>query len=414
MAISDSKSPELIKDNRALSAAIAELSQAKRIAVDTEFMREKTFRAQLCLLQLATDKGGYLIDPLSNVDLSRLAPIFIDAGILKVFHAGSQDLEILFEVFGTAVTPVFDTQMAAALLGLPQQTGLASLVRHYLAVDLKKSDSFSDWAKRPLRPAQLRYALDDVRYLLDVHTKMVEALEQNGRLAWLQDDLAALSDPQRFIELPENVWRRLKGTSGLSRRQLGLLQELAIWRDISASRRNLPRRWVVTDEQLVDIARRNPSSADELYQTRGVQDRLSKRMTGEVLEAVRRGREIPEIELPERPTKPGNKLDNSIAMNMMQALVHCRASEQGIAGNILAPSDELLALAAGQRRELSILKGWRRDLIGSELLELLDGKLAMRLEQGRLVVSEVRPGGQPPDQQGTDASKRADSNAGAT
>jgi ribonuclease D len=365
------------------------LAQADVVAIDTEFMREKTFSAQLCLLQLASDSDSFLIDPLSKADLSSLAEVLFNPRIVKVLHAGGQDLEILFNLLGQPVAPVFDTQVAATLLGLPLQVSLAGLIKHYVGVTLKKSDTYSDWSRRPLRAAQLSYALDDVRYLPAIYRSMVEELDLAGRGDWLDDDFKALSDPHRYIETPERLWQRLKGANSLSRRQLGILQELAIWRDKAARQRDLPRKWVVTDEQLLDITRRNPATSDDLYMTRGLDGRLSRRMVTDILDAVSRGRQLPEESLPERPRKPNHVGDGTAAVDLMQALVHLRSSEQHVASNTLASQGELQALAAGQRHGLDILSGWRREMIGNELLRLLDGSLALSLDAGSLNVTDL-------------------------
>ncbi|MDR2957884.1 MAG: ribonuclease D [Coriobacteriales bacterium] len=380
--------PNLINDIESLMLGISRLTNSTILAVDTEFMREKTFMAQLCLLQLATEDDELLIDPLSGVDLSSLVDVLCDPGIVKVLHAGSQDLEILFHVLGQPVTPVFDTQIAAALLGLPQQISLAALVRHYTGVDIKKSDTFSDWSVRPLRPAQLRYALEDVRYLPLIYASMLTELDSLGRLNWLDEEFKALSDPGRYQDSPDKLWQRLKGTSGFSRRQLGILQQLALWRDMTARKRDIPRKWVITDEQLVDIVRRNPKTIEELYQTRGLSERLSRRVAQQVINEVDSGRQMPDNELPERLRKPVIDQDVTASLDLMQALVHLRANEQHIASNILAHNSELQALALGQRHGLEVLQGWRLELIGNELIELLDGRISLSLEQGKLKVDK--------------------------
>ncbi|MDR0459372.1 MAG: ribonuclease D [Coriobacteriales bacterium] len=389
MTIQQTQPLKTIQDNQTLTEHIKQLSQASVLAVDTEFMREKTFTAQLCLLQIASDQLELLIDPLAGLDLEPLAALFSNQHIVKVFHAGSQDLEILFNTLGLPVAPIFDTQIAATLLGLPQQISLAGLIQHYLGIEIKKTDTYSDWNKRPLRAAQLEYALDDVRYLLPIYQTMQRELLQAGRLDWLDEDFKALSDPQRFIETPEKLWQRLKGTTNLSRRQLGVLQELAIWRDKVARQRDLPRKWIVTDEQLVDICRRNPSNIDELYQTRGLSDRVSRRSAQELLVAVQRGHQIPESALPDRPKKSLQTQELTSALNLMQALVHLRASEHHIATNLLASQNDLRALAAGQRSDLDILSGWRKEMIGNELLELLAGTLTLSLNKGHLIVEKT-------------------------
>ena len=381
---------QLIADNRSLSAAVQELCSYSVIAVDTEFMREKTYQAQLCLLQLASSDRGYIIDPLTGIDLKILTELFYDSNIVKVFHAGYQDMEILFHLLGQPPTPVFDTQIAASMLGQPQQISLAALIKSYLGIELYKGDTFSDWSKRPLRDTQLNYAFDDVRYLPQIYTTMHDRLVSSGRLSWLNDEFNALSSPGRYLETPEKLWQRLKGHNNLNRRQLGVLQQTAIWRDNTARRRDLPRKWVVTDEQLIDIARRSPTTLDELYQTRGIREKISVVSARELLAAVQSGLTMPEGDLPERPRKPANANEATAAIDLMQALVHLRATEQHIPASVLASADDLRALASGHTSGLSILRGWRRELIGNELLDLLAGDLVLSLDQGRLLIEKKR------------------------
>ncbi|MCL2632140.1 MAG: ribonuclease D [Coriobacteriia bacterium] len=380
------KHAQLIQDNKSLAQAIDILSTASVLAVDTEFMRERTFHAQLCLLQLATENDAFLVDPLADVDLNPLCEVLCNHSIQKVFHAGYQDLQILFELFGKTVAPIFDTQIAAALIGLPQQLSLVAIVKRYADVELKKVDTFSDWSKRPLRHAQIEYALDDVRYLPQVYASMRADLESAGRVHWLDEEFANMSNQEQYVEKPELLWHKIKGSSGLSRRQLGILQELAIWRDQEARTRNLPRKWVVADEQLIDITRRSPSNRDELFMTRGLQDRVSRRMTTGILAAVTRGLQKDEESLPIRSSKPIRGAGFTASMDMMQTMVHYRAAEHHIAGNILAANDELQALASGRREGLRVLSGWRREMIGNELLELLAGSISLSIQAGQLRV----------------------------
>ena len=378
---------QLISDNSALGQAISQLSGTPMLAVDTEFMRERTYHAHLCLLQLASEDVAFVIDPLSGVDLTMLSELFYDPNIVKVFHAGSQDMQILDELLGKPVAPVFDTQVAASLLGLPQQMSLAALVKAYIDIELDKSDTYSDWSKRPLRTAQISYALDDVRYLPAIYRQMQSELKAAGRANWLDEEFKALSDPATYRDLPELLWRKIKGNSSLTRRQLGVLQQVTLWREQVAREKDLPRRWVVADEQLLDVAKRSPTNRDELSMTRGLQEKLTRSMATGLLDAVSKGLKMVEKDLPSRGSRPVKVNGFTSAMDLMQTLVHQRANENHIAASILAPNSELQALAAGQREGVSILNGWRRELIGNELLELLEGQLTLSLKNGLLKVT---------------------------
>ena len=378
---------QLISDNSALGQAISQLSGTPMLAVDTEFMRERTYHAHLCLLQLASEDVAFVIDPLSGVDLTMLSELFYDPNIVKVFHAGSQDMQILDELLGKPVAPVFDTQVAASLLGLPQQMSLAALVKAYIDIELDKSDTYSDWSKRPLRTAQISYALDDVRYLPAIYRQMQSELKAAGRANWLDEEFKALSDPATYRDLPELLWRKIKGNSSLTRRQLGVLQQVTLWREQVAREKDLPRRWVVADEQLLDVAKRSPTNRDELSMTRGLHEKLTRSMATGLLDAVSKGLKMVEKDLPSRGSRPVKVNGFTSAMDLMQTLVHQRANENHIAASILAPNSELQALAAGQREGVSILNGWRRELIGNELLELLEGQLTLSLKNGLLKVT---------------------------
>jgi ribonuclease D len=380
---------QLISDNSALSKAISQLSGTPMLAVDTEFMRERTYHAHLCLLQLASEDVAFVIDPLSDVDLTMLSELFYDPSIVKVFHAGSQDMQILDELLGKPVAPVFDTQVAASLLGLPQQMSLAALVKAHTDIELDKSDTYSDWSKRPLRTAQISYALDDVRYLPAIYRQMQSELKAAGRANWLDEEFKALSDPATYHEIPELLWRKIKGNSSLTRRQLGVLQQVTLWREQVAREKDLPRRWVVADEQLLDVAKRSPTNRDELFMTRGLQEKLTRSIATGLLDAVSKGLQMVEKDLPSRGSRPVKVNGFTSAMDLMQTLVHQRANENHIAASILAPNSELQALAAGQREGVSVLNGWRRELIGNELLELLEGSLTLSLKNGLLKVARA-------------------------
>ena len=234
-----------------LAAFVERARSSSVLAIDTEFLREKTYYAKLCLLQMATDDEVVIVDPFEMDDLSVMAPLLEDERIVKLFHAAGQDLEIILREVGVLPRPVFDTQIAAALLGHTQQIGYAALVHAECGVSLKKIDSFTDWSRRPLSASQRDYAADDVVYLPRLYAGMRAALEEKGRLHWLDHDFEELSDPARYEANERERFRRLKRVSQLSRRQLSAAREVAAWRELEAQRRDVPRKWVVTDEQIV-------------------------------------------------------------------------------------------------------------------------------------------------------------------
>lgn len=375
-----------IANQEALQAFVERARSSSVLAVDTEFLREKTYYAKLCLLQLATDEEVAIVDPFAVDDLSVLAPLFTDGGIVKLLHAGGQDLEIILREVGVLPQHIFDTQIAAALLGYTQQIGYAALVHAECGVSLKKADSFTDWSRRPLSSSQLEYAADDVVYLPKLYESMRTALEKKGRLSWLEHDFEELCDPARYAPRERERFRRLKRASQLSRRQLSAAREFAAWREMEAQRRDVPRKWVVTDEQVVEACRREARTIDELFMVRGMRERLCTRDARVVVSLIVRGLDLPESEWPELDKCSKNERNVDVEMDLMYALVRLRAKENGVAFQTLASHDDLARVARGYTEEVDLLRGWRRALVGEELLDLLAGRLALHLHAGGLVV----------------------------
>lgn len=375
-----------VSTSEALRELVDRLRQAPLVAVDTEFMREKTYFARLCLVQVASDHEAAILDPLAIGDMSPLSDLVGDDSVVKVFHAGTQDLEIFYRLFGHATAPVFDTQVAATLAGFPQQVGYGALVKEMLGVSLDKGDTYTDWSKRPLTQTQVDYALNDVRYLPEIYRRLTAELERGGRLSWLSADFARLEDPASYEVVPLEQWRRVKRISSLNRRQLAIAREVTAWRELEAQRRDVPKRWVIGDESIVEVARRAPRSAEEVAAVRGVADKVGRSGQRELVAAVVRGIDVPEEELPSlgKRRRPAGDVDG--AVDLMVALVRVRAKEHGVAMPLLASRDDLERLAAGDREASPLLEGWRRSMVGNELLELLDGAVSMRLVDGGLVI----------------------------
>jgi ribonuclease D len=375
----DETTIQYIDTQQALEAFISKSEGTSVLAIDTEFLREKTYYPQLCLIQFATEEDEVIIDPFAPLDLTPLIPLLTDERVTKVFHAGDQDRAILYQMLGVVVRPVFDTQHAVLLLGLPQQMSLIALVRHYCGVNLRKGESFSDWAQRPLTSTQLSYAVDDVHFLPPVYRAIVSELEERGRLAWLKDDFRAMEDEGRYRVDERDVWRKLKGTATLKGRQLAVAREVAFWRERAAQKRNIPRKWILPDELLVEIARREPDSLEALFSTRGLREKLGRIWSREVLAAVKAAVGRPPDEWPTLERPPVRDAFIAVRLHLMNAMIHHRARELHIAGSFLVSHDELVRLAAGQRDGLLILQGWRRELLGDELLDLLAGRLSLSL-----------------------------------
>ncbi|MDN4471151.1 ribonuclease D [Gordonibacter sp. RACS_AR68] len=375
-----------------LAAFVERARSSSVLAIDTEFLREKTYYAKLCLLQMATDDEVLIVDPFEMDDLSVMAPLLEDERIVKLFHAAGQDLEIILREVGVLPRPVFDTQIAAALLGHTQQIGYAALVHAECGVSLKKIDSFTDWSRRPLSASQRDYAADDVVYLPRLYAGMRAALEEKGRLHWLDHDFEELSDPARYEANERERFRRLKRVSQLSRRQLSAAREVAAWRELEAQRRDVPRKWVVTDEQIVEACKREARTIDELFMVRGLSDRLSTKDARAVVSLISSALSAPPDTWPELDRCGKSEPNVDAELDLMSALVRLRAKENGIAFPTLASHDDLARVARGYREGVDLLRGWRRAIVGEELLELLDGRLALSLDGGLKVERREGPG----------------------
>jgi ribonuclease D len=365
-----------------LQALCARIRNKPWIALDTEFIRESTYYPRLCLLQLATDDTVACIDPLALAQLDPLVEILFDPAVSKVFHACGQDMEIFFHAYGRLPQPVFDTQLAAPLLGLPSQTSYANLVQELLGTTLSKSHTRTDWSRRPLSAQQLAYALDDVRYLGPLYLKLRAALEQRGRLAWLQEDFAALSDPERYRNPPEQAWRRIRATGKMTGKRLAALKALAAWREEAARREDRPRGWLLPDEALVDIARMCPDDTEQLASLRSVKRQSVQDYGAEILALIRQAKAAPATgaEPDDSRAGPLDACQEALA-DIMMALVRLRGSENAVNPAMLASRDELVRLMLGQA-DVELLHGWKKNLIGDDLLRLMQGRLLLRVENG--------------------------------
>jgi len=387
-----------IADVPALESACDVMAAAPVIGIDTEFMRERTYYARLCLVQVATESHVYLLDAIAlGSALKRLAPVLTDQGITKVVHAGSQDMEVLLRATGVVPSPVFDTQVAATLLGLPAQVGYGQLVKDVLGITLDKGDSFTDWSVRPLSERQLAYAAADVEHLPGVYAVMHEKLSATGRLAWLAPDFERLADPGTYLVDPREQYRRVKRAASLDRRALAVLREVAAWREEEAQRRDLPRRWLVSDESLIEIARRAPVDIESLAAIRGLGERVLGRSGAAILAAVAAGRAVPDEELPRLAKRVRVATDAQPVADLLQAVCRIRAREHGVAVTLLATREELERFAGGEREGNPLAEGWRHTLVGRELEDVLDGRVALAVDGGRIVLREAEPAAGDPE-----------------
>ena len=379
---------QIITTSTDLTAAIATLKTAPVIAVDTEFMREKTYWPQLCLVQIASQDGTFLIDPLPNkLDLHPLAELWGSASIHKIFHAGGQDVQILYDACGVAPAPYFDTQDAAALIGLPEQIGYGALIQRLLHVELAKADSFTDWSRRPLTDTQVDYAAEDVSWLLKVYPVLYAELQSLGRETWLDEEFARRVSPAALEIDLRAQFRRLKRVASLKPHQLAIARELAAWREEEAMRRDLPKRWLLSDEAILEIARKAPGSAEELARLRGVGASV-KHSLDRIVSAVQRGQRCPQEDWPSLPERRKPEGDFAATVDLMAALVRKRAQENRLSTSLLAPRALLESYALEHDESSPLMQGWRRALIGEELTRLLDGEIGLCLRDKTLTVEE--------------------------
>jgi ribonuclease D len=378
-------SPSLIEDRAALARLCARLEGQPWLALDTEFMRTNTYYARLCLVQVAVPGLVACIDPLVIGDITPLIELMYSPKILKVLHAARQDLEVFaqhleqaaevatdsplyrLKASGAPPCPVFDTQIAAALVGYDDQIGYGTLVQAVTGRALEKLHTRADWAVRPLTPSLLRYAEDDVRYLCDVYEHLAQRLADLGRGEWLAEECAALTEPSLYRNDPPAAYRRLRAGESLPSEARAVLRELAAWRERTAQARNLPRGWVLPDEVLVEIARAAPQTLPGLAAVTGMNPARARKLGEEILAAVDRGRRAgpgPEWEEPRRL----NREQSDLAARLT-ARARALAAEKGLSAALLAPRREIQKLVLGDAGS-ALRRGWRRQLLGEELLAL--------------------------------------------
>lgn len=370
-----------------LESFVERARSSSMLAIDTEFLREKTYYPKLCLVQMSADDEVAIIDPFAIDDLKAITPLLEDENIMKIFHAGYQDLEILLYDVGVLPKPIFDTQVAAALLGQTQQIGYASLVQAVCGKKLKKTDSYTDWSARPLSDSQLRYAADDVIYLPKMYKKMRAELEAKGRLQWLEQEFEVMSRPETYMADERERFRRLKHITQLSRRQMAAAREMAAWREITARKRNVPRKWVLTDEQIVEACKREPRKIDDLFMIRGVRERLTTKDARALMELVNAALDSSPDAWPEIQSNNKSEPNVDIQVDMLMAIVRIRARENGIAVPTLASHADLVSLARRHYKNNPLLKSWRKKLVGDELVDFLEGRISLSMNGNDVVIS---------------------------
>lgn len=397
--VASARSHRLIRIVTELEEIVATARAVGAIGLDTEFMREKTYRARLCLTQVAAREEVWLIDPLEVDDLKPIARLLADPDLEVVVHAGRQDLEIFYEMYALCPRRVFDVQLAAAFAGYGASLPYGRLVEATAGVSLVKGESYTDWCRRPLTEAQLTYAADDVRYLVPIAQRLRTELRELGRLRWVEEEMKGFEDEASYRWDPREAWRRVPGRGTLKPRQMAVLREVAAWREETALRRDLPRGWVVKDATLVELARRAPTSARELGQVRGLNAREAERSGRQILSAIARGREQEPIERSSAPSRQVQARARMVS-GLADAVVRARAEEAQLATELVATRSELETLLVDvftdrvdpQRHRL--LRGWRKELAGDAVVALAEGKLGVKVAPEPPFIEEVQIDGE--------------------
>jgi ribonuclease D len=377
-----------ITTTTALAEACLRLARHPFVTVDTEFLRESTYYPKLCVLQMASTEEAVVVDALSrDIDLSALFDLMGNPGVTKVFHAARQDIEICWHEASMIPAPLFDTQVAAMVLGYGDSISYDQLVQRITGDTLDKSHRFTDWTRRPLTDAQLAYAISDVTHLRDVYLKLSNDLDRLGRTEWLRDEMSILTSPDTYRMEPEHAWERLK-TRVRKPKELAVLIELAAWREREAQTRDVPRGRVLKDDVIGDIAVQAPTTLERLAGLRSLPKGFERSKWGEaIIATVKRGlaRDLKTLPPFERPRQAAN---GQATVELLKVLLRMTSEKHGVAAKVIATVDDLDRIAADDNADVPALTGWRRQLFGEKAIALKHGKLALSVERGRVVAVE--------------------------
>jgi ribonuclease D len=375
---SEFPAPDLITTTDALAALCARLRQERFVTVDTEFMRERTYWPELCVVQLASDTEAAVVDTLApGIDLAPLGALLADTDVLKVFHAARQDVEIFVLLFGDVPRPLFDTQVAAMVAGFGDQVGYDALVANLTGGHIDKAHRFSDWSARPLSQAQITYAVADVTHLRRVYEKLSERLAREGRLDWVAEEMATLADPATYRANPETMWERLRPRTN-NRRMLGVLRAVAAWREREAQRSNIPRQRMLKDEALLEIAATAPTDAEGLARARGITRGFAEGKTGtSLLAAVAEARALPDEAMPEIPVHRDGPRASPALVALLKVLLAAKCEQHNVAPKLVANAEDIDRLATEDAPDVACLQGWRAEVFGNDAMALRQGGLAL-------------------------------------
>jgi ribonuclease D len=382
-----------ITTTEALAEFCEEAKKHAYVTVDTEFLRERTYYSKLCLVQLAMpgtdDSNGCLVDPLvEGISLEPRYDLVRDTSVVKVFHAARQDIEIFQVDAGVIPTPLFDTQVASMVCGFGEQVGYETLVRKIAKQEIDKSSRFTDWSRRPLSDAQAKYALADVTHLRQVYEFLAKKLKDQGRSHWVDEEMKILNNPDTYITLPENAWKRVKIRNN-GARFLAIVRELARFREDYAQTKNVPRSRVYKDDALVELASTKPKDHGDLGRSRLLLREARRGDIAEgILKAVKTGLACPESDLPKANRKNERLQVNPALADLLRVLLKAKTSSAGVASKLVAPTSELDAIAAGER-DVTALTGWRFEIFGEDALKLCNGEIALAAKGNDVILVPV-------------------------
>ena len=386
---------KLLTDNQDIADICARFATADFITVDTEFMRENTYWPILCLIQISDGKEAAAIDPLAKgVDLGPLLELLVNnENVLKIFHAGGQDVEIIHNLTGKTPHPIFDTQIAAMAIGQSEQIGYANLVDNWLGITLDKGARFTDWSRRPLNARQLEYAIADVTHLATIFPMMLEKLKETGRGIWINAEMEKLADPDNYVNDPEKAWLRVKA-QGRNLEMLGRLKALAAWREREAQSKDLPRGRIMRDETLADIAGHPPRDQSKLGQVRGLSAGWKNNDIGaRLMDIIEQAEPLSRDELPQKGgRRPKNGKSNALVTDLLKLLLKIRSAEMNVASRLLARADDLDRIVAGEREGVALLEGWRYEEFGRDALDLVEGRVSFTVKDGKLKMTHQQEG----------------------
>tara|TARA_B110000467_G_scaffold22711_1_gene20201 strand:- start:996 stop:2147 length:1152 start_codon:yes stop_codon:yes gene_type:complete len=382
---------ELIKTNKELKEACKKLNKAKFITIDTEFIREKTYWSQLCLIQVCSGESEFIIDPLEeDIDLKPFIKLLNKKSILKVFHSGRQDIEIFFKISGKIPSPIFDTQIAAMVCGFGDSVGYEKLVDKLLRKKIDKSSRFSNWAKRPLTNKQLNYAIGDVTHLFEIYPILNDALKEKKRTRWLDEELKILTSENTYNTDPELAYKRLK-IRGYDLKTRGVTFQLAKWREERAQNNNIPRGRVIRDDIIYELSSMKPKSINEIMGLRSFSNglRLKENVINEIQEQILIGLSLKEENLPKLPEKRKLPHGTNSRVSLLKILLNSISEENEVAQKLIASTQDLEDLIADDSADIKTLKGWRYDLFGKKALDFKNGKVAITMEENNVILKYI-------------------------